>query len=228
MEEDMPTTTPRGLERGLARSSPARGARRASLLLLAAALAAGAATAIGGRAAHAQSESGALRVGIKEAPPFAIRGEDGAWSGIAVELWEEVAKELGLSFSFVERDLEELLAETAAGRLDVAVGALTVTADREERIDFTHPFHTSGLGVAVAPAGREGILGTLRRAVTWDFARALGALLAVLLLAGLLVWLFERRRNAGQFGGAPAEGIGAGFWWAAVTMTTVATATRRR
>ena len=30
-----------------------------------------------------------------------------------------------------------------------------------------------------------------------------------------------RRRNAEQFGGSNAEGIGAGFWWAAVSMTTV-------
>jgi len=37
----------------------------------------------------------------------------------------------------------------------------------------------------------------------------------------VLVWLFERRKNPEQFGGTPAQGIGAGFWWAAVTMTTV-------
>jgi ABC-type amino acid transport substrate-binding protein len=41
------------------------------------------------------------------------------------------------------------------------------------------------------------------------------------LLSGILVWLFERGRNADEFGGPPARGIGAGFWWAAVTMTTV-------
>lgn len=37
----------------------------------------------------------------------------------------------------------------------------------------------------------------------------------------MLVWWFERERNARQFGGSPANGIGSGFWWSAVTMTTV-------
>ncbi|MFC4727671.1 ion channel [Coralloluteibacterium thermophilus] len=46
--------------------------------------------------------------------------------------------------------------------------------------------------------------------------------LGLLLLAvGVLTWLAERRRNAEQFGGGPVRGIGSGFWYAAVTMTTV-------
>jgi polar amino acid transport system substrate-binding protein len=46
-------------------------------------------------------------------------------------------------------------------------------------------------------------------------------LVALILVVGFLVWLFEREKNAGQFGGGMAKGIGAGFWWATVTMTTV-------
>lgn len=38
---------------------------------------------------------------------------------------------------------------------------------------------------------------------------------------GVLIWLLERRANPGQFGGKAHEGIGSGFWWSAVTMTTV-------
>ncbi len=38
---------------------------------------------------------------------------------------------------------------------------------------------------------------------------------------GLGVWLFERKRNPAQFGGSKLQGLGSGFWWAAVTMTTV-------
>ena len=47
------------------------------------------------------------------------------------------------------------------------------------------------------------------------------ALGLVLLIVGVLIWLFERRRNPEQFGGSVSEGIGNGFWWSAVTMTTV-------
>jgi polar amino acid transport system substrate-binding protein len=40
-------------------------------------------------------------------------------------------------------------------------------------------------------------------------------------VAGAMVWVFERRANPEQFGGGVVEGLGAAFWWAAVTMTTV-------
>ncbi|MCP5004950.1 MAG: hypothetical protein GY941_13600 [Planctomycetes bacterium] len=46
-------------------------------------------------------------------------------------------------------------------------------------------------------------------------------LLALLLsCVGLVVWLFEHKRNAKQFGGSKLNGIGSSFWWSAVTMTT--------
>jgi ABC-type amino acid transport substrate-binding protein len=37
----------------------------------------------------------------------------------------------------------------------------------------------------------------------------------------MMIWLFERRHNPDMFGGNAASGIGSGFWWSAVTMTTV-------
>jgi ABC-type amino acid transport substrate-binding protein len=105
------------------------------------------------------------------------------------------------------------------GSFDAAVAALTVTPERETLIDFSHPFHTSGLGIAVRfePAG----LAIFRGVVSMQFIQALVALLLVLFVVGVLVWLFERRANPGQFGGKNHEGIGSDFWWSAVTMTTV-------
>ena len=44
----------------------------------------------------------------------------------------------------------------------------------------------------------------------------------MLLAAGFAIWLFERRANAEEFGHGDAKrGLGDGFWWSAVTMTTV-------
>jgi ABC-type amino acid transport substrate-binding protein len=38
---------------------------------------------------------------------------------------------------------------------------------------------------------------------------------------GVIMWMLERGRNPQQFGGTWKQGIGAGMWWSAVTMTTV-------
>jgi len=113
------------------------------------------------------------------------------------------------------------------GTLNAVVAAISVTAEREEAMDFTQPFFTTGLGIAVSDkttrrgwrAATSGVLAVSGG----DQPAGTGAV-----GGGFLMWLFERRGNAEQFGGKPLQGIGAGFWWSAVTMTTVAMATRRR
>jgi polar amino acid transport system substrate-binding protein len=162
-----------------------------------------------------------LIVGTKHAPPFAIKSEDGTWSGVSIDLWRAVAAELDLKYEFKEYDLAGLLKATREGSIDAAVAALTVTAEREEAMDFTHPLHTTGLSIAVSPGSRAGWLGLLRRFLSLGFLKAVIALAVVLLGVGILAWWFERGKNKPQFGGSAIRGIGSGFWWSAVTMTTV-------
>jgi len=162
-------------------------------------------------------------VGTHEAPPFVIRRSDGTWTGLSIELWRELAQDLALEFELREHSIDGLVSGLQTGELDVAVAALTMTAERERRVDFCHPFYSSGLGIAVATGPRGSrILSELASALlSLQFLRAVLALAAVLLGAGALVWLFERRANPEQFGGRVAHGLGAAFWWSAVTMTTV-------
>ena len=48
-------------------------------------------------ASDAQDEiAETLIVATKQVPPFSMRSADGAWQGISIELWAEVAKELGV------------------------------------------------------------------------------------------------------------------------------------
>lgn len=162
-----------------------------------------------------------LVVGTKEAPPFAIRGSDGAWTGLSIELWRRVASDLGYTFELREAELPELLAAVAAGKLDAVVAAVTVTPDREEVMDFTHPFHVSGLGMAVRTEPRGSWLAIARQFLSLAFLRIVLGLSLLLLVVAWLVWLFERRANPEQFGGSAISGIGSSFWWSAVTMTTV-------
>lgn len=161
-----------------------------------------------------------LIVATKPTPPFAIKRDDGTWTGMSIELWRQIAAELDVDYELRETTFSEMLSGLEDGSIDVGVAAITVTTDRDRAFDFSHPFYSTGLGIAVSRQ-TGGIFATASSLFTWQFVRALGALLLVLLLVGVAVWLFERRKNAEQFGGSAAKGIGAGFWWSAVTMTTV-------
>lgn len=162
-----------------------------------------------------------LVVGTKSAPPFAVKNADGSWQGISIELWRKIATKLNLTYELREYDLQGLLNGVAQGRLDAAVAALTITAEREVQMDFTHSFHTTGLGIAVAQDGKPSWWGLLRQVFSLRFLKIIVFLSSLLLAVGMLVWFVERKRNPKQFGGAPTRGIASGFWWAAVTMTTV-------
>lgn len=161
-----------------------------------------------------------LLIGTRQVPPFAMRDADGNWSGISIDLWAQIAERLQLKYKLVELELSQMLDAVANAEVDAVVAALTITSKREQRADFTQPFHTSGLGIAVARDPENSIIVTLRRLVSDRFLYSVASLFALLALIGVLIWLAERRRNA-QFRGGLARGIGSGLWWSAVTMTTV-------
>ncbi len=168
------------------------------------------------------SEAGKkLVVGTKEAPPFAFKDEAGNWTGITIEMWRGMAHEMGVDFEIKEYDLAGLLDAVGNGEVDVAASALTVTAERAETMGFSPTYYGSGLGIATTYEKPDIWTTLARRLFTWTFLKALLALVAVLFITGVLIWLFERSHNAEQFGGKTHHGLGNGFWWSAVTMTTV-------
>src|SRR6056297_3906402 len=158
-------------------------------------------------------------IGTRVVPPFVLE-ENGEYSGLTVNLWDHIASELDLNYRFEETSIQNMIEGTADGTYFASASALTITADREELVDFTHPYIVTGLGIAVSykPAG---FLQAFKAIFSGEFLWVVTLLIGLLLFWGLLVWIFERHENRDEFGGTTAEGIGSGFWWAAVTMTTV-------
>ncbi|QYM78738.1 transporter substrate-binding domain-containing protein [Horticoccus luteus] len=162
-----------------------------------------------------------LVVGTHEAPPFVIKDAKDGWSGLSIDLWKQTAEQLGLDYEFREVATPEALIDGIKdGTLDASIAAITVTEERAKKVDFTVPFFNSGLGIVV-PASSGGLWQVVKAFFSLDFLKVVAALGLVLLAAGFGVWFFERKRNADQFGGSPARGLAAAFWWAGVTMTTV-------
>jgi polar amino acid transport system substrate-binding protein len=160
-----------------------------------------------------------LTVGVKEAPPFAMKAANGEWSGLSVDLWRQVAGETNLKYKLVEAaTVPDLIRETAIGTYDVGIGALTVTAERERILDFSQSFYATGLGIAVPILNSVNWV-TIHRALTSsNFLQAILFLIALTLAAGLLVWLTERKQNE-DFGGTVTKGLSSSVWWSTLAMT---------
>lgn len=95
-----------------------------------------------------------VRVLVDEDPPFVMR-DGGRWSGWAIDLWTEVARQVDIEWEIVgEGNADEHL---ATGRADVGLGDISFTRERATRVDFTQPFFHSGVRILVL-RNRPGLL----------------------------------------------------------------------
>lgn len=168
------------------------------------------------------ADHGTLRVGIHEKPPYAYQDADGNWQGLGVELWNGLAKANGYNFIFQGLPFESLIPGLVDGSLDLVVGELIVNPEDEQVMDFSQPFMETSMLVAVSrkhwsPTWWH-LLSRVWSPTLWKAAA--GVVLAML-CAGFLIWICERKRSGGHFGGGGARGIGSAFWFSAVTMTGV-------
>ena len=159
-----------------------------------------------------------LVIGVTEAPPFIVKRPQG-FSGISINSWKMVNEQLQAGYEFREYpDLGALLLAIEKGETDLSVNPITVTDNRMTKMDFSQPYFISH--TSVVKKKESTFLNQLKNFFSWEFFSVVGLLLLVILVFGILVWFFERKKNQEEFGGN-FRGIMQGFWWSAVTMTTV-------
>lgn len=153
-----------------------------------------------------------LEVGVMVSPPFVEAQGENAYSGMAIDLWETVARQLGLSFQYVQYpNFRELVQATANGEIDAAVTNLTITRNRAEAISFTQPWYDAGLRIMVPEEGGGGFWGVVAGLQDAGHLRAYAWLLFVIVVATVLFTLFDRRFDP-DFPRRWREGIAESFY----------------
>lgn len=157
-------------------------------------------------------------VGVSESPPF-VYSQDGRYTGLNVDLWEEIADSLLIDYEYKKYTIAGLISALRNGEIDLCISPLTITASRLEYLNFSVPVYVSDLAFAVVRSEDASYFGILARFFSWEFFSVVGGLFLVILVFGFAVWLFENRKNDDFPKGW--RGIFDGVWWSAVTMTTV-------
>ncbi len=168
--------------------------------------------------ASAEVPSRQLTVAVREAPPFAIKTQDGLWAGLSADLWRHLAEQIGLRYRFVETTPDEMRQGLADGTIDVSLSAVSVTPDRLREADFTQPYFLTGIGVAAPKQTQLDWWGTARSFLTWRFLSLVLGLVIAIGLVTLAIWYLERKHTE-YFGGPPVDGLVSSATWAAQTMT---------
>ncbi len=168
--------------------------------------------------AGSYAQKNTLTVGMKESPPFTMLADGDNWTGISAELWSWIAEDLNIDYRVEKKDLSGLLTGVQDGSLDISVGALTITKEREELFDFTNSFYNTGFAIAVSKESK-GFLGILKSLWSPEFLKVLLYLLTGLIVMTLLVWFFEKNHKANpKRKHSNLEGLGWSLWWAVITL----------
>lgn len=164
------------------------------------------------------TESETVTVAIHPLEPFVMNTTTGSLTGFSIDLWNEIANRLDKDTEFVSTDnVAGQLAAVADGRADVAAGAISLTADREQRFDFSQPTLDGGLAIIVpvhdtrpSVPGLGGYLDLLfsRTMLIW-----LSAAIVVSVIPAHLFWLIERRGEHPVVSRCYFPGIFQSFSW---------------
>ena len=161
-----------------------------------------------------------LRVVTKEIEPFVIKEGD-RLTGFSIDLWKEIALLIGQPFEFIEVDsVGEQLKAVEDGEADLGIAAISITAEREEVLDFSHAYYNSGLQVMTTTGTRTRVITVLASLLSSRVLPVVVITVLFVVITGHLVWLSERRANP-DFPEEYLAGVWAGIWWASVTVTTV-------
>jgi polar amino acid transport system substrate-binding protein len=156
-----------------------------------------------------------LRVVTKPLEPFVIRTARGE-VGFSIDLWNEIARRNGWTTEWVANEtVAQLLQTVRDGKADAGIAGISMTREREDQLDFSHPVYDSGLQVLVSTRSARDTSRLLGAVFTRDLGLFAGGVIAALIVAGHLVWLYQRRHGGVER--SYVRGVGQGVWVAAAT-----------
>lgn len=177
-------------------------------------------TAAAGTLAKAQQATAAappsaarteLVVATVTRPPFSMRLNT-TETGFSLDLWRAIAADLRLSYR-IERleEFSHMLGMVERAEADLAVANISITAAREQVMDFSHPIFASGLQIMIGARDTAGSIWSV--VLSRDLLLAVLGAFALLFGGGMLMWVFERRAQP-YFDHPARDAMFPAFWWA--------------
>ncbi len=155
-----------------------------------------AAAGLPGPAPRANASSRAITVATRELTPFVMKQGD-VRTGFTIDLLDEIAKHTSWTYSYLTEDnVQGLLAAVAEGKADLGASAVSITADRARRFDFSQPILNAGLQIMAPVSNTEhadpGLVDFLKLLFSHTMAVWLWAALMLSVIPAHVIWLMER------------------------------------
>lgn len=162
-----------------------------------------------------------LKVAVDDFSPLVIC-KDGTYSGYDIDIWESIAKDLGLEFEYEEHKFHEIIPLLSEKKVDVGLGGISITRKREQLVDFTYPELDSGLQILVNKLDNTiGVLKTFGTFLRSGYKALLVPIISVfvfIFIFGNL--LFFAESNAKTFSKSYIPGVFESSWLVIQSMST--------
>ena len=138
-----------------------------------------------------------LTVGVSEGYPFAVFDKAGKPTGIAVDVWEKIAKTHQWTYKYTPygENVNNAVQAVADGKLDVLIGPISTTHKRMKIVDYTRPFFLNQLGLALKKS--EGnTWQAMDQFLDLILSPFVLVLIAIWLVIGFTLWWVEKGNNS--------------------------------
>ncbi len=160
------------------------------------------------------------RVAVKEIPPF-VYTDQTTPTGFSIDLWNAIATAIDVRTEYlVVQSVADILDAVDQGRADAGIAAVTINAEREARVDFSHSFYRSGLRIGVPARSGPTWASSFGRFLSADLLAMLLTLVGLTLISSHLLWFIERGVNPECFPARYFHGVGEALWWSVATIIT--------
>jgi len=151
--------------------------------------------------------------------------------GYSQELLKVLAEKMGREVSpqALDKTADDIINDMSGDnpKYDIAIGNMSITSDREERVDFSVPLPITNSGIQImtrAPEARQpNFLSNVWQALSGNTARQiypfLRLILSLMLITAIVVYVIERRhKDSFLHNDSWIKGIAEAFWWILTTM----------
>jgi polar amino acid transport system substrate-binding protein len=93
------------------------------------------------------AKRGAIKVGMDVFVPWAMKDKKGELIGFEIDIAKKLAADMGVKVEFVPTKWSGILPALITGKFDVLIGGMTITTQRNLKINFTRPYYYTEQGL---------------------------------------------------------------------------------
>ena len=106
---------------------------------------------------EAIKQRGAIKIGLSTFTPWSMRAINGELVGFEPDVGRKLAQDMGVDAEFVPTAFDGIIPALLAGKFDVIISGMSVTAQRNLTVNFTDPYAHSGMTILANRRLTEGL-----------------------------------------------------------------------